>query len=220
MAGEPLMAASARPRLVVAVRRSPVGVWWRWRSELLATAVLAVAYFRLSWWLASYAWSLAVLGGLALVLVVTPWPRRFLVARFWCLLSRHRLQQAWWQMRLHNRTGHLPLVLWIRPTATGERAWVLCRAGLCADDFIKAAPEMAAACAAREVRVTGSRRVAPLVTIDVLRRDLLAPGRLVPSRLAGAALVPAAVLDQVPDPDLAPVPAAGWPDIDPGGDWS
>jgi hypothetical protein len=197
------------------------GVAWRWRTELLIAIVLLAVYFRLSWWLASYTWSLAVLGGVALVPGVLPHPRRFLLARLWCLITRHRLQQVWWQLRLHNRHGHLPLVLWIRPTGVGERAWILCRAGLCADDFTKATAEMASACAAREVRVTGSRRLAPLVTIDVIRRDLLAPGKVVASRLPGTALVPAAVLAQVAAPDPEPVPAAPvWPDADPGGDWS
>jgi hypothetical protein len=220
MGGEPLMAASARVRLAVTTRRSGAWAAWRWRSELLIAAALTVVYFRLSWWLGSYSWSVAVLGGVALVLAVTPGPRRFLLARFWCLLSRHRLQQAWWQMRLHNRHGHLPLVLWIRPTGVGERAWVLCPAGLCADDFIKATPEMAAACAAREVRVTASRRLAPLVTIDVLRRDLLSPGKIVASPLTGTGLVPAAVLDQLVSVPEPPPAAPVWPDVDPGGDWS
>jgi hypothetical protein len=219
------MAGSARVRLAVTTRRSAAGLAWRWRTELLLVLVLAVVYFRLSWWLASYAWPLAVLGGTFLVLAGVPGPRRFLLARFWCLLTRHRLQQVWWQLRLHNRHDHLPLVLWIRPTGVGERAWVLCRAGLCADDFTTAAAEMAAACAAREVRVTASRRLAPLVTIDVLRRDLLASGKVVQSRLTGAGLVRAGVLDQLGGSPLEPVPepvpsAPVWPDAEPGGDWS
>ena len=83
----------------------------------------------------------------------------------------------------------------------------------------------AAACAAREVRVTASRRLAPLVTIDVLRRDLLSPGKVVPARLTGAGLVWAGVLDQLDGAALEPVPepvpaAPVWPDAEPGGDWS
>ena len=72
---------------------------------------------------------------------------------------------------------------------------MLCLAGLCADDFRKAVPEMASACAAREVRVTVSRRFAPLVTIDVIRRDLLGPGKIVPSRFPGTAVVVPAVAE-------------------------
>ena len=66
----------------------------------------------MSWWLGSYSWSLAVLGGVVLVLVLVPWSRRFLLARFWCLFTRHRLQRVFWELRLHTRAGHLPWVLW------------------------------------------------------------------------------------------------------------
>ena len=69
--------------------------------------------------------------------------------------------------------------------------------------------------------MTASRRLAPLVRIDVLRRDLLSPGKVVPARLTGAGLVWAGVLDQLDGAALEPVPAAPvWPDAEPGGDWS
>lgn len=62
-----------------------------------------------------------------------------------------------------------------------------------------------------------------LIVLDVIRRDLLAPGRVVATRLPDA---PVAVPDWLalpdgPDPaaDLVPVPeTAGWPDIAPEGD--
>jgi len=102
-------------------------------------------------------------------------------------------------------------VLWIRPTPVGDRARVIVRAGLCADDFINAAEEMAAACAAREVRVTASPRYSLLLTIDIIRRDPLAPGKLVPSLLAEVEPVPALAGE--------PVPAVlGWPGIGLGDD--
>ena len=40
-----------------------------------------------------------------------------------------------WEARLHTRAGRLPLVLWARPTRVGERLFVVCRAGICAEDF-------------------------------------------------------------------------------------
>lgn len=181
----------------------------------------------MSRWLGSYSWSLAALGGLVLVLMLVPWPRRFLTARFWCLFTRHRLQRVFWELRLHTRAGHLPWVLWTRPTPVGVRSWVLCPPGTCADDFRESAKEIAAACGGREARVTASRRWSLLITIDVLRRDLLAPGTTVPSRLAAdtalaTVLVPAQVVGELDDDEATePVsPGAGWPNISPGGTWS
>ena len=100
------------------------------------------------------------------------------------------------------------------------RSWVLCPPGTCADDFRDSAKEVAAACGGREARVTASRRWSLLVTIDVLRRDLLAPGTTVRSRLAtdtalAPVLVPAQVLTGLDDEGAEPVGPA-WPHTGPG----
>ena len=109
--------------------------------------------------------------------------RRFAVRRFWCVLARHRIQRLCYEARLHTRAGRLPLVLWTRPTKVGERARILCRAGICAADFTAHAPEIAAACYARDARVTHNPRWSHLVTIDVIRRDTLAARESVASPL-------------------------------------
>ena len=80
---------------------------WRWRMELAALAALVCAWVRVSWWLGTYS-SLAMLGGVVLMLVAVPHSRRFLAARCWCLFTRHRLQRVFWELRLHTRAGHLP----------------------------------------------------------------------------------------------------------------
>ena len=165
-----------------------------------------------------------MLGGVVLVLALVPHSRRFLLARFWCLFTRHRLQRVFWELRLHTRAGHLPWVLWTRPTTVGVRSWVLCPPGTCSDDFRDSAKEIAAACGGREARVTASRRWSLLIVIDVLRRDLLGPGKLVRSRLAGdtalaPVLVPAQVITGLDDEDAEPVGPA-WPHVGPGGTWS
>jgi integrase len=67
--------------------------------------------------------------------MMAPVTRRFITRRFWCVLGRHRLQRLCYEARLHTRAGRLPLVLWTRPTKVGERSHVLCRAGICAEDF-------------------------------------------------------------------------------------
>ena len=76
-----------------------------------------------------------------------------------------------------------PLILWTRPTKVGERLTVLCRAGICAEDFEAHIGELRAACYAREARVTRNRRWSQLVTIDIIRRDTLAARHTVTSPL-------------------------------------
>ena len=129
------------------------------------------------------------LGGLALAAARRPGPGRaalprFITRRFWCVLARHRLHRLCYEARLHTRAGRLPLVLWIRPTQVGERAWVLCRAGICAEDFEAHIGELRAACFAREARVTRNRRWSHLVTIDIIRHDTLAASNTITSPLA------------------------------------
>jgi hypothetical protein len=98
--------------------------------------------------------------------------------------------------------------VWIRPTQVGERAWVLCRAGISAEDFTDHTDELRAACYARDVRVTRNRRWSHLVTIDIIRRDTLAATNTITSPLARLteryASYPSLAL--VPTPPPAPAP--------------
>ena len=61
---------------------------------------------------------------------------------------------------------------------------MLCRAGICAEDFEAHIGELRAACYARDARVTRNRRWSHLVTIDIIRRDTLAASELIASPLA------------------------------------
>jgi hypothetical protein len=158
------------------------GVLWRWRTELILTAALAAGTWRLAHAI-TLTWALVVLGGLALALAVIPHTRRFITARAWCVLARHRLQKLCWEARLHTRAGRLPLILWIRPTKVGERAHVLCRAGICMEDFEARIDQIRAACFARDARVTRNTRWSQLVTIDIVRHDPLTAGKTIPSRV-------------------------------------
>jgi hypothetical protein len=168
--------------MFVSFHRSAAGIAWRWRTELLILMAITAALVWLTL-LITIIWAGAALAGLVLVLMVLPWTRRFITRRFWCLLARHRLQRLCHEARLHTRSGRLPLVLWIRPTKVGERAHLLCRAGICAEDFEAHIGELRAACYAREARVTRNRRWSHLVTIDIIRRDTLAAGNSVASPL-------------------------------------
>jgi hypothetical protein len=159
------------------------GAAWRWRTELAILAILAAALWRLSICITLIWAGLVLAAALGLVLGV-PQSRRFITQRFWCVLARHRLQRLCYEARLHTRSGRLPLIVWIRPTQVGERAWVLCRAGISAEDFQDRIGELAAAFYARDARVTRNRRWSHLVTIDIIRRDTLAAGNIISSPLA------------------------------------
>ena len=124
---------------------------------------------------------LAVLAGLVLGV---PHSRRFITRRAWCVLTRHRLHRLCYEARLHTRAGRLPLILWIRPTQVGERAWLLCRAGISAEDFADRTEQLRGACYARDARATRHRRWSHLVTIDIIRRDTLAASNTITSPLA------------------------------------
>jgi hypothetical protein len=168
--------------LLVRFHRSAAGVAWRWRTELAILTAAIAALWRLSY-LLPLTWAAVALGGLLLAVLAVPGSRRFTARRFWCVLGRHRLQRLCYEARLHTRSGRLPLILWTRPTKVGERAHILCRAGICAEDFEAHIGEIRAACYARDARVTRHSRWSQLVTIDVIRRDILAAAHQVASPL-------------------------------------
>jgi len=167
--------------LFVRFHRTPAGIAWRWRTELLTLSALAAAF---GWLDKRTTLTLAgvILGGLLAVVLAVPHSRRFITRRFWCVLARHRLQRLCYEARLHTRSGRLPLILWTRPTKVGERSWVLCRAGISAEDFQDRTGELRAACYARDARVTRNRRWSHLITIDIIRRDTLAAREIIAGR--------------------------------------
>ena len=152
--------------LFVSFHRTPAGIAWRWRTELAIAAILTVVLWRLSSQI-TLIWAALILAAFIGVVLGVPHSRRFITRRFWCVLARHRLHRLCYEARLHTRFGRLPLILWIRPTQVGERAWVL-----------------RAACYARDAPVTRNRRWSYLVTIDIIRRDTLAAANTITSPLA------------------------------------
>ena len=131
------------------------------------------------------------------------------------MLARHRFHRLCWEARLHTRAGRLPVVLWTRPTKVGERLFVWCRAGICADDFTQNAGELAAACYAREARVTRNTAWSQIVTIDIIRRDTLAARHKVGTPLSRLYDVYAAFMDgesfevSIPDPKVYDITSTG-----------
>lgn len=190
-------------QLAVNINRSRLGAWWRWRTELAVFLALAGSFLAGWWRLGS--WLVPLLGLIALVLVtvLVPYSRRFLLARFWALFTRHRLQRSFWELRLHTRAGRLPLIPWITATPVGCRAWVVLRAGMTVEDFEDSAPAFATACGARDCRVTASARWSWLVFIDIMRRDVLGPARVIRNPFADLPAI---------DPDEITDAAPAWPE--------
>jgi hypothetical protein len=159
------------------------GALWRFRTELFIVwsglSAFGALVITVSW-----IWALIICTAVVLAVFALPQTRRFVLCRAWCVFSRHRLQRVFFETRMHTRSGRVSPILWIRPTQVGERAWVLCRAGICAEDLEAHTGEIAAACIAREIRVAKSPRWAQMVTVDIVRRDTLAPRTVVASGLA------------------------------------
>lgn len=160
------------------------GWFWRTRYEL----VLVVGYLAAYLWLDTLmpTWGVVSILVSVLVVVVVIGPvRRFVHARVMCVVTRHRMRSCLVQVRAMNHDGHLPWFIWTRPTGVGERVRLWMRPGLAGRDIENAADHIAAACFAREARVTVSRRRAALVTVDVVRRDPLVTGSTFDSPLVG-----------------------------------
>lgn len=161
------------------------GLLIRSRAEITILATTGVAY----WWLHTTMtdlWANAALLGSLAVLLLVPASRRYLSRRFWCVLDRHRLRSCLRQtkVRTMNMDGELPLMLWARPTKTGERVWLWIRAGSASDDLDAALSYIAPACYAREARLIEVRKLSTLVAVDIIRRDPLAEPQPITSVLA------------------------------------
>ncbi|MFC5827497.1 hypothetical protein [Nonomuraea insulae] len=150
-----------------------VALLWRWRTEFVLLGMAVGAAFLIAaamgqglWW------APAALAGTVSVPATIPVGRKWIRGHFWCLFSRHRLQRVCLETPMHTRKGRIPLVLWIAPADFGERAFILLRAGICAEDFEAFAGEIAAACCASSVRVVRHDR-AQFVTVEIVRRGVV-----------------------------------------------
>ncbi|MBB6346596.1 hypothetical protein ACWGH8_28790 [Nonomuraea muscovyensis] len=195
--------------LPAARRSTALARLWRYRTELLVLAALFLVAAALVGAVGQGRWMPLILLSAAISApAVTRSGRNWVVAHFWCVVSRHRLQRTCLETTMHTRAGRIPLVLWITPTRTGEKALVLTRAGISAAEFEAYAEEIAAACWARSAAVYRHRRWAHLVIVEIVRRDEL-PGALSPGleRLYGRrAWIPLRSSDLEEPPDLRSAP--------------
>ncbi|WP_052423532.1 hypothetical protein [Nonomuraea candida] len=153
---------------------------WRARAELMLLAGLALFVMTLLGAAQEGRWMPFVLLTSAVsVPAATRIGRNWITAHFWCVVSRHRLQRVCLETTMHTRAGRIPLVLWITPTTTGEKALILVRAGISAEEFEAYGEEIAAACWARGVNVYRHRTRAQFLIVEIVRRDE-APGAVSP----------------------------------------
>src|SRR5215472_13387334 len=71
--------------LFVKFHRTPAGIAWRWRTELLILIILTAVFWRLDTW-TNAIWAGVILAVLAAVIGIVPHSRRFITRRFWCVL--------------------------------------------------------------------------------------------------------------------------------------
>lgn len=144
-------------------------VIWRWRYELVLAAGISTTVFVLVRALGAQ-WAVITLSAAA-GFCSPPWPRA-VTARFWCVVTAHRLRSGFVQARLQTRRGRLPAILSIRPAPFGESVRLWCPAGITADAIRSARSTLAAACWASTVRVLRDPRQTQRVTLEIVRHDL------------------------------------------------
>ena len=150
-------------------RPSPLVLAWRWRYELILAAAITSGGIAV----ARIPAGIGLLAGCAALTVgVLRWPpaRRVLIARAWCVITPHRVRAGCAGAWIHSRGGKLPAVLLTRRQPQGERVYLWCHAGTCAQDFESALGLLIAACWATDMRVRSNRRYQQLVTLEVIRR--------------------------------------------------
>ena len=177
--------------LVVLFIASFAVVWKTFGLLIRARAVLVVIGLLVAgnWWLKSLFGDLAgnvVMLVLVIGLTTFPPTGRYLFARFWCVVDRHRIRACLkvCKVRTMNLDGALPFMLWARPTKTGERVWLWVRAGASGEDIRAALEYIAPACFARDARVQEIRKLSTVVAVEIIRRDPLSSGDAVTSPLA------------------------------------
>jgi hypothetical protein len=157
--------------------RLPVAAW-RWRYEIALAIVIPAAIAALLTVLGLW-WALVDATLIAMFLIACPPARAAIIARTWCVITAHRVRTGCAEAFLVSRRGALPVIYSTTPTPYGQRVKLWCPAGIVAADFESAADLVAAACWAREVRVSHDPLRVHLVILDVIRRQESEPAALV-----------------------------------------
>jgi hypothetical protein len=168
-----LIGATVGVCVAVVVRVWPVArmLWW-WATEIACLLTL-VWLFALMSAVPSTVMRVGVLAVVAGLMAGIPPVRRSVVAVAWCVITRHRLRVCFNDVIKSNQHGSLPLILWARPTAVGERVWIFLRPGLSKTDLANRLERLAVVCWASAVTVEQPGSNAAFLRLDVKRRDVL-----------------------------------------------
>jgi hypothetical protein len=106
----------------------PLTLLWRWRYEvglMIGAPVLLVAPSRMIGVVPTAVMVAAICLGIA----VWPQARRDVEARFWCVVTPHRVRKALAEALTVTRRGKLPIILYTRPEPFGGAAVAARRMG-------------------------------------------------------------------------------------------
>jgi hypothetical protein len=143
----------------------------RWRTEatLIALAIIGAHVFTVSG--TSYRTTLVRALITAGVLMAQRETRAWVVDHAHCLLTRHRLYTALEGVRADVGVPRLPILLWVRPCPSGERAYLWRRPGITAEMLCARTDKIAADCWAKEAHFSFDPRWPAVIIVDVVRRS-------------------------------------------------
>ena len=147
-------------------------IWW-WAPETVVAGGLVAGWIEFAEH-TTLPYRLAFAAVMIAIPVAVKNVRTGLSMFLWCFITRHRIRTCFSEFIITNRTGSLPLILWVFPTAVGERVWIWLRPGLSLDDLLDRLDKIAVACwATAAVAEAASRSNAALIRVDIKRRDAL-----------------------------------------------
>jgi hypothetical protein len=168
---DPSVLSSIEVALRPVHRPGPIERAWCWRWEIgIVTIIGALAGLSVA--AAGAPGLFAAAGaGLAASIGLLCWPsaRHRIIARFWCIVTPHRIRAGCINMWVQSRDGRLPIILSCTPASYGERVRMWLRAGITIADILAVRDALAVACLAKEVRVIPDSKRAYLLTLEVVR---------------------------------------------------
>jgi hypothetical protein len=142
---------------------------FKWRTEVALITTTLVAYGFAARQQLVPAW--LPIAAVVVALGAEPWSRRLILGRLACARARRRVLACCRNTGVMNYDGKLPWIARSRCTSVGERLTLWLRPGQSAELLEHRAPELRAACHAREVFVLRESGDASRVVIEVIRRD-------------------------------------------------
>jgi hypothetical protein len=132
-------------------------------------------------WLTTGAWLLVIAPIVVSALIlVPPWQRRLARQRS-AIAVQHRIRGVWSASSLYGPDGEVPLLLWTRVVADGERIYLWSPPSLTANAFRAESARLAEVCRSQSIRVHGHSRFTRVVILDVVRRGSSPVATVVPA---------------------------------------